>query len=93
MPVESKKKLVLCETDKEEDDVSSSHQMGSIVLNKAFGVVTVYLKDPPFDIKAGESVVLHGVRAKNRVNTDTHSGYKGLYKLPILRVRKEKING
>lgn len=69
--------------------VESSTPFGSIVLNKAFGKITVYLKHCPLDIKEGESIVIDGFRNENRSKYDTHSGYKGLYKLPILRVKKE----
>lgn len=89
------KGLFLIERDKkyveeQHRTAETSTPFGTIILNKAFGTIKVYLKHCPFDLKYGDSIVIDGFRNDNRSKHDTHSGYKGLYKLPILKVKIEK---
>jgi len=59
---------------------------GSIVLNRAFGNITVHFHfaggaNDEVTIKSGDKLILEGRKISG---DDTHFGNKGLYKLPIL---------
>ena len=86
--MENKKKLVPLKRDvgdlEYHENALTDTLQGSVVLNKAFGHITVHFHYQGKDrtIKNGDKIYLHSVKTK--LNNNSTYGFKGLYKLPIM---------
>ena len=67
-----------------EEHTSIGFEQGSVVLNKSFGNMVVHFH-VPYDItlKKNEKIILEARKLNPKQQTN-HSGFSGLYKIPIL---------